>query len=294
MSNLNKEINKRHSVILLIHCPDRKGLVASVTEFIFKNNGNILTLDQHVDSDKQLFFMRVEWDLTDFAIPRKKIGEYFDTLVAQRFKMEWRLYFSDDTPRTAIFVSKLPHCLYDILSRCQSNEWDVEVPLIISNHPDLESVANNFGIDYHVFPIDKENKREQEEKQLKALKKYKIDFIVLARYMQILTEDFVSKFENRIINIHHSFLPAFPGAKPYHSAHERGVKIIGATSHYVTADLDAGPIIEQDVVRVSHKDSVEDMIRKGRDLEKLVLSRAISYHLERKILIHENRTLVFS
>jgi formyltetrahydrofolate deformylase len=294
MSNLNKEINKPHSVILLIHCRDRKGLVASVTEFVFKNNGNILTLDQHVDSQKQFFFMRVEWDLGGFSIPKEKIGEYFDTLVAQRFEMKWRLYFSDDTPRMAIFVSNLPHCLYDILSRCESNEWDVEVPLIISNHPDLESVANNFGIDYHVFPIDKENKREQEEKQLKALKKYKIDFIVLARYMQILTENFVSKFENRIINIHHSFLPAFPGAKPYHSAHERGVKIIGATSHYVTADLDAGPIIEQDVVRVSHKDSVEDMIRKGRDLEKLVLSRAISYHLERKILIHDNRTLVFN
>jgi formyltetrahydrofolate deformylase len=294
MSNLNKEINKPHSVILLIHCRDRKGLVASVTEFVFKNNGNILTLDQHVDSQKQFFFMRVEWDLGGFSIPKEKIGEYFDTLVAQRFEMKWRLYFSDETPRMAIFVSNLPHCLYDILSRCESNEWDVEVPLIISNHPDLESVANNFGIDYHVFPIDKENKREQEEKQLKALKKYKIDFIVLARYMQILTENFVSKFENRIINIHHSFLPAFPGAKPYHSAHERGVKIIGATSHYVTADLDAGPIIEQDVVRVSHKDSVEDMIRKGRDLEKLVLSRAISYHLERKILIHDNRTLVFN
>ncbi|HEX9667033.1 MAG TPA: formyltetrahydrofolate deformylase [Thermodesulfobacteriota bacterium] len=294
MSNLNKEINKPHSVILLIHCRDRKGLVASVTEFVFKNNGNILTLDQHVDSQKQFFFMRVEWDLGGFSIPKEKIGEYFDTLVAQRFEMKWRLYFSDDTPRMAIFVSNLPHCLYDILSRCESNEWDVEVPLIISNHPDLESVANNFGIDYHVFPIDKETKREQEEKQLKALKKYKIDFIVLARYMQILTENFVSKFENRIINIHHSFLPAFPGAKPYHSAHERGVKIIGATSHYVTADLDAGPIIEQDVVRVSHKDSVEDMIRKGRDLEKLVLSRAISYHLERKILIHDNRTLVFN
>jgi formyltetrahydrofolate deformylase len=294
MPNLNREMNRPNSVILLTDCPDRKGLVSSVTEFIFKNNGNILTLDQHVDSQKQVFFMRVEWELKDFTIPKEKIGEYFQTLVAERFKMKWRLYFSDDTPRMAIFVSGLPHCLYDILSRCQSNEWDVEVPLIISNHPDLESVANNFGIDYHVFLIDKENKHGQEVKQLKLLKKHKIDFIVLARYMQILTENFVSKFENRIINIHHSFLPAFPGAKPYHSAHERGVKIIGATSHYVTADLDAGPIIEQDVVRVSHKDSVEDMIRKGRDLEKLVLSRAISYHLERKILIHGNRTLVFN
>jgi formyltetrahydrofolate deformylase len=294
MPNANRKMNRSDSVILLIDCPDRKGLVASVTEFIFKNNGNIITLDQHVDSEKQVFFMRVEWDVKDFAIPKEKIGEYFDTLVAQRFEMNWRLYFSGDKPRMAIFVSKLPHCLYDILSRCQSNEWDVEVPLIISNHPDLESVSNNFGIDYHLFPIDKENKREQEVKQTMLLRQYKVDFIVLARYMQILTEDFVSKFENKIINIHHSFLPAFPGAKPYHSAHERGVKIIGATSHYVTADLDSGPIIEQDVVRVSHKDSVEDMIRKGRDLEKLVLSRAISYHLERKILIYDNRTLVFN
>jgi formyltetrahydrofolate deformylase len=294
MPNANRKMNRSDSVILLIDCPDRKGLLASVTEFIFKNNGNIITLDQHVDSEKQVFFMRVEWDVKDFAIPKEKIGEYFDTLVAQRFEMNWRLYFSGDKPRMAIFVSKLPHCLYDILSRCQSNEWDVEVPLIISNHPDLESVSNNFGIDYHLFPIDKENKREQEVKQTMLLRQYKVDFIVLARYMQILTEDFVSKFENKIINIHHSFLPAFPGAKPYHSAHERGVKIIGATSHYVTADLDSGPIIEQDVVRVSHKDSVEDMIRKGRDLEKLVLSRAISYHLERKILIYDNRTLVFN
>lgn len=294
MSKPVDEPKKSNSVILLIDCPDRKGLVASVTEFIFKNNGNILTLDQHVDSGKGVFFMRVEWDRTNFAIPREKIGEYFDTLVAQRLGMKWKLYFSGYTPRMAIFVSKLPHCLYDILSRYESKEWNVEVPVILSNHPQLGSVADNFGIDYHVFTIDKENKREQEEKQLEVLSRYKIDFIVLARYMQILTQGFVSEFENRIINIHHSFLPAFPGARPYHSAHERGVKIIGATSHYVTADLDAGPIIEQDVVRVSHKDSVEDMIRKGRDLEKLVLARAIAYHLERKILIHDNRTLVFN
>ena len=238
--------------------------------------------------------MRVEWDLVKFSIPREKIGEYLQTLVAEKFKMKWRIYFSDETPSMAIFVSKLPHCLYDVLSRFQSGEWNVEVPVIISNHPDMESVSKSFGIDYRVFPINKDNKKKQEIEQIKLLKKYDIDFIVLARYMQILSEDFVSKYENRIINIHHSFLPAFPGAKPYHSAYERGVKIIGATSHYVTAELDAGPIIEQDVVRVSHKDNVENMVRRGRDLEKVVLSRAITYHLERKILIHENRTLVFS
>lgn len=294
MSKANKDDSKVQSIILLIHCPDRKGLVASVTEFIFKNNGNIISLEQHVDSQKKVFFMRVEWELKNFSIPREKIGEYFQTLVAERFKMIWRIYFSDETPRMAIFVSILPHCLYDVLSRYQSNEWNVKVPIIISNHPDMELVAHRFGIDYHFYSIDKENKKEQERKQLELLEKYNIDFIVLARYMQILTEDFVSRYENRIINIHHSFLPAFPGAKPYHSAHERGVKIIGATSHYVTAELDTGPIIEQDVVTVSHKDSVDDMIKKGRDLEKVVLSRAISYHLERKILVYENRTLVFN
>ena len=294
MSKVNNDNSKLQSIILLIHCPDRKGLVASVTEFIFKNNGNIISLEQHVDSQKKVFFMRVEWELKNFSIPKEKIGEYFQTLVAEKFKMIWRIYFSDETPRMAIFVSKLPHCLYDVLSRYQSHEWNVKVPVIVSNHPDMEPVAHSFGIDYHVCSIDKENKKEKERKQLELLEKYNIDFIVLARYMQILTEDFVSRYENRIINIHHSFLPAFPGAKPYHSAYERGVKIIGATSHYVTAELDTGPIIEQDVVRVSHKDSVEDMIRKGRDLEKLVLSRAITYHLERKILVYENRTLVFN
>ncbi|MDA2920103.1 formyltetrahydrofolate deformylase [Desulfobacterota bacterium AH_259_B03_O07] len=293
MAEIKNHKDKSQSVVLLIDCPDRKGLVASVTEFIFKNNGNIITLDQHIDAQKKVFFMRVEWDLEKFSIPREKIGEYLQALVAEKFKMKWRMYFSDETPRMAIFVSKLPHCLFDVLSRFQSGEWNVEVPVIISNHTDMEPVSKSFGIDYHVFQINKDNKKKQEIEQIKLLKKYDIDFIVLARYMQILTEDFVSNYENRIINIHHSFLPAFPGAKPYHSAYERGVKIIGATSHYVTAELDAGPIIEQDVVRVSHKDDVENMVRRGRDLEKVVLSRAITYHLEHKILIHENRTLVF-
>ena len=281
------------SAILLIHCPDRKGLVSAITEFIFKNDGNILYLDQHVDAEQNVFFMRVEWDLANFSIPSEKIGEYFDTLIGEKFEMQWRLYFSDYTPRMAIFVSKMSHCLHDILSRSQSGEWNVEVPLIISNHTDLEPIAKTFGIDHHTISVTKENKKNAEEKQLEILKKYKIDFIVLARYMQILSDEFVSHYPNKIINIHHSFLPAFPGAKPYHSAYERGVKIIGATSHYVTAELDAGPIIEQSVVRVSHKDNIEDLVRKGRDLEKVVLSQAIWHHLKRRILVYGNRTLIF-
>jgi formyltetrahydrofolate deformylase len=282
------------SAILLIHCPDQKGIVVSVTEFIFRNDGNILYLDQHVDAGKQVFFMRVEWDLEGFVIPAEKIGEYFETLVGKRFGMRWELFFSEDVPRMAVFVSKLPHCLYDILSFCQAGEWKVKLPLIVSNHSDLRSIAEKFGIDYHAFPVTSENKREQEDKQLALLREYRIDFIVLARYMQIVSPDFVRHYPNRIINIHHSFLPAFPGARPYHCAHERGVKIIGATSHYVTAELDAGPIIEQDVVRISHADSVQDLIRKGRDLEKVVLSRAIWHHVQRKILVFGNRTVIFT
>ncbi len=292
---MSMEDNKGQSpsAILLIHCPDKKGLVAAITEFIFKNDGNIIYLDQHVDTQEKVFFMRVEWDLTNFSIPAEKIGEYFQTLIAEKFGMRWNLYFSDYIPRMAIFVSRLPHCLHDILSRCHPDEWKVEVPLIISNHGDLEPIAKTFGIDFHVTPNVKDNKKAAEKKQLELLKEYEIDFVVLARYMQILSEDFVSHYPNRIINIHHSFLPAFPGARPYHSAYERGVKIIGATSHYVTADLDAGPIIEQNVVRVSHKDSIEDLIRKGRDLEKVVLSQAIWYHLKRMILVYGNRALIF-
>lgn len=281
------------SAILLIHCPDRKGLVLSVTEFIHTNEGNIIYLDQHVDHQNEVFFMRVEWDLTGFLIPREKIGEYFQVLIAKKFNMKWQLHFSDAVPKMAIFVSKLPHCFYDIISRWQSAEWNVEIPLIISNHNDLKPIADKFGIEFHYIPKDEKNKSRQEAEELKLLKKCNVDFIVLARYMQILSKNFVSKYDSRIINIHHSFLPAFPGAKPYHSAFERGVKIIGSTSHYVNSDLDAGPIIEQDVARVSHSDSVKDLIRKGRDLEKLVLSRAIWKHLQRKILVYDNRTVIF-
>lgn len=281
------------SAILLVHCPDRQGLVAAITEFIFKNEGNILHLDQHVDSQAEVFFMRVEWDLGNFSIPRDKIGEYFKTLIADRYGMQFSLYFSDHTPRMAVFVSKLPHCLHDILSRCLSAEWNVEVPLIISNHGDLQNIADTHGIDFHLTPNVKDDRKSVEKRQLELLREYDIDFIVLARYMQILSDNFVSHYPNKIINIHHSFLPAFPGARPYHSAYERGVKIIGATSHYVTPELDAGPIIEQDVTHISHKDNVEDLIRKGRDLEKVVLSEAIWHHLKRHILVYGNKTLIF-
>ncbi len=281
------------SAILLIHCPDKRGIVAIVSQFLHENGGNIIHLDQHVDPETGVFFMRVEWELAGFGVPAEKIGEFFKILIADKFDMKWRLYFSSETPRMALFVSKLPHCFYDILATWKSREWKVEIPLIVSNHPDMGPVAEQFGVDYKCFAITQENKAEVEREQLELLKHYRIDFIVLARYMQILSDSFVSHFENRIINIHHSFLPAFPGAKPYHSAYARGVKIIGATSHYVTARLDAGPIIEQDVVRVSHKDEVQDLVRKGRDLEKVVLSRAIWSHLKRTILVYDNRTVVF-
>lgn len=294
MTDLKETDRPSPSAILLIHCPDQKGIVASVTEFIYKNNGNITYLDQHVDASQNVFFMRIEWKLEDFSIPSEKIGDDFQCLIGSRFRMQWRLYFSGETPRMTIFVSKLPHCLYDILSRWKSGEFDAEIPLIVSNHRDMEPVAAQFGIDYHHFEITPENKKRQEEKQLGLLKDHRINFVVLARYMQILSEDFVARYTNHIINIHHSFLPAFPGAKPYHSAHERGVKIIGATSHYVTSELDAGPIIEQDVTRVSHTDTIEDMVRKGRDIEKIVLSRAIWLHLQRKTLVYGNRTVIFT
>jgi formyltetrahydrofolate deformylase len=278
---------------LLIHCADQTGLVAAVSDFLYKNQGNIIYLEQHVDAGSKRFFMRIEWELAEFLIPAEKIADYFQTLIAAKYDMQFRVFFSSDVPRMAIFVSKLSHCLFDILARTQSGEWNVDVPLIISNHPDLEFIAKQFGIDYHYLPVTKENKAEQEQKQIELLKQYKVDFIVLARYMQILSPKIIDEFKYRIINIHHSFLPAFPGAKPYHQAHERGVKIIGATSHYVTEDLDAGPIIEQDVAKISHKESVEDLVRKGKDLEKLVLSRAIRCHLERRVLVCNNRTIVF-
>lgn len=286
--------NGKSTAILLIHCPDQQGIVAKVTEFLSQNNGNILYLEQHVDHQEKEFFMRIEWDLETFLIPQDKIADYFRTLIATRYEMTWNIYFSNKIPRMAIFVSKMSHCLFDILARYQSGEWKVEIPMIISNHPEMEEIAKRFGMEYHYFKVDEKNKKAQEEHEIQLMKGKNIDFIVLARYMQILSEDFINQYPHKILNIHHSFLPAFPGAKPYHSAYERGVKIIGATSHYVTTDLDAGPIIEQDVARISHTDTIKNLIRVGQDLEKIVLSRAIYAHLQRKILVYKNRTVIFS
>ena len=279
---------------LLLHCPDKPGILAEVTDFITVNKGNIIYLDQYVDHVENIFFMRIEWELKDFLVPQEKIEDYFATLYAQKSEMNFRLYFSDTKPRMAIFVSKMSHCLFDLLARYTAGEWNVEIPLIISNHPDLQHVAERFGIPFHLFPITKETKEEQEKKEMELLAKHKITFIVLARYMQVISEQMINAYPNRIINIHHSFLPAFVGAKPYHAAFERGVKIIGATSHYVTTELDAGPIIEQDVVRITHKDTVQDLVNKGKDLEKIVLSRAVQKHIERKVLAYKNKTVIFN
>ena len=279
---------------LLLHCPDKPGILAEVTDFITVNKGNIIYLDQYVDHVENIFFMRIEWELKDFLVPQEKIEDDFATLYAQKYEMNFRLYFSDTKPRMAIFVSKMSHCLFDLLARYTAGEWNVEIPLIISNHPDLQHVAERFGIPFHLFPITKETKEEQEKKEMELLAKHKITFIVLARYMQVISEQMINAYPNRIINIHHSFLPAFVGAKPYHAAFERGVKIIGATSHYVTTELDAGPIIEQDVVRITHKDTVQDLVNKGKDLEKIVLSRAVQKHIERKVLAYKNKTVIFN
>ena len=279
---------------LLLHCPDKPGILAEVTDFITVNKGNIIYLDQYVDHVENIFFMRIEWELESFLVPQEKIEDYFETLYAQKYEMDFRLYFSDVKPRMAIFVSKMSHCLFDMLARYTAGEWNVEIPLIISNHPDLQHVAERFGIPFYLFPITKETKEEQERKEMELLAKHKITFIVLARYMQVISEQMINAYPNKIINIHHSFLPAFVGAKPYHAAFQRGVKIIGATSHYVTTELDAGPIIEQDVVRITHKDSIEDLVNKGKDLEKIVLSRAVQKHIERKILAYKNKTVIFS
>lgn len=279
---------------LLLHCPDKPGILAEVTDFITVNKGNIIYLDQYVDHVENIFFMRIEWELESFLVPQEKIEDYFETLYAQKYGMSFRLYFSDVKPRMAIFVSKMPHCLFDLLARYTAGEWNVEIPLIISNHPDLQHVAERFGIPFHLFPITKETKEEQEKKEMELLAKHKVNFIVLARYMQVISEKMIDAYPNRIINIHHSFLPAFVGAKPYHAAFERGVKIIGATSHYVTTELDAGPIIEQDVVRITHKDTVQDLVNKGKDLEKIVLSRAVQKHIERKVLAYKNKTVIFN
>ncbi len=280
---------------LLISCPDKQGLVAKIANFIYSNGGNIIHADQHTDFgtnfDNSLFLTRIEWQLDGFNLPRDLIEPAFNA-IAQPLEAKWELHFSDSIPRIAIWVSKQDHCLLDLLWRHRAKEFVAEIPLIISNHLNLKEIAEQFNIDFHHIPITKETKLEQEQKQLDILSKYNIDLVVLAKYMQILSNDFVAQFP-QIINIHHSFLPAFIGANPYHKAYERGVKIIGATSHYVTADLDAGPIIEQDVVRISHRDTVGDLIRKGKDLERMVLARAVRLHLKNRVLVYGNRTVVF-
>jgi formyltetrahydrofolate deformylase len=277
---------------LLISCPDRPGLVAAVTQFIAAHRGNILHLDQHVDAEADTFFMRVEWDMSGSDLTHAALDEAFSA-VAAPFTMRWRIARSDETPRMAVFVSKEAHCLYEILSRHEAGEWRVALPLIISNHPTLEPIAARFGVPFVHIPVTREGKAQAESQQIALLHAHQIDLVVLARYMQILSPAFVDAFPERIINIHHSFLPAFAGAKPYHAAFARGVKLIGATSHYVTADLDAGPIIAQETVHVTHRDSIDDLIRRGRDVEKLVLSRAIRAHLDNRILVYANKTVVF-
>jgi len=284
------------TAILLLHCPDKQGIITEVTKFITDNKGNIVYLDQYVDREDGMFFMRIEWELDGFIIPREKLKEYIQTLYANRYSMTFNLYFNDRRPRMAIFVSKMSHCLYDLLARYKAGEWDVDIPCIVSNHEDLRYIAEQFDIPYYVWQIKKDhsNKAEVEKAEMELLRKENVNFIVLARYMQIISDDMIKSYPNHIINIHHSFLPAFIGAKPYHQAWQRGVKIIGATSHYVTSELDAGPIIEQDVVRITHKDNPESLVLKGRDLEKIVLSRAVTKHIERKILIYHNKTIIFS
>ncbi len=280
--------------IILIRCKDQKGIVSSVSDFLFNNGGNISVVDQYIDKESGTFFMRVEWELDNFKIAKDNIENEFELALGNRFAIEHELYFTNPKPRMALFVSKLSHCLFDILGRHHSGELEVEIPVIISNHRDLEPVAKGFGIPFRYFEVTKTNKKEIEAQQLELLKAAKVEFVVLARYMQILSSDFVREFPCRVINIHHSFLPAFVGAKPYHAAHERGVKIIGATSHYVTTELDAGPIIEQDVARVRHHNSVTDLVQMGQDIEKVVLSKAIKYHLQRKVMVLGNKTIIFN
>lgn len=284
---------ERRTAVLLIFCPDQKGLVAKISNFIYRNGGNIIQAEQHIDLQQNIFFHRVEWDLDGFSLPCNEIGDAFHEL-AERFQLQWELRFSYHNSRIAIFVSRYDHCLLDLLYRNKVKEIPGNIVSIISNHPDLELVVAPFGIPFHVFPITPENKEDQEERELTLLNKLGVDLVVMARYMQVLTSRFIQCYPNRIINIHHSFLPAFTGKKPYHQAYERGVKLIGVTSHYVTEDLDQGPIIEQDVCRISHRETVEEMVLKGRDLERQVLGRAVRLHLLNRVLPYGNKTVVFN
>jgi formyltetrahydrofolate deformylase len=282
----------KNSATLLITCPDTKGIVAAIADFLYQHNANILHADQHQDAENSLFLMRVEWDLKDFSLDEASFAEAFQG-IAKTYKMTWELKLSKDKLRMAIMVSQYDHCLADLLHRYKNNELQCEIPLIISNHLDAQKLAEFYGIPFFHIPVEKDKKKEAETEQFALFDKFQVDFIVLARYMQILSEDFVKRYPQRVINIHHSFLPAFIGARPYHRAFERGVKLIGATSHYVTEVLDEGPIIEQDIDRISHRDQVEDLIQKGRDLERIVLSKAVRWHIENRILIYSNKTVIF-
>lgn len=282
----------KNSATLLITCPDAKGIVAAIADFLYQHNANILHADQHQDAENSLFLMRVEWDLKDFSLDEASFARAFE-VIAKTYKMTWELKLSADKPRMAIMVSQYDHCLADLLHRYKNNELQCDIPLIISNHLNAQKLAEFYGIPFFHIPVEKDKKKEAEAEQFALFDGYQVDFIVLARYMQILSEDFVKRYPQRVINIHHSFLPAFIGAKPYHRAFERGVKLIGATSHYVTEVLDEGPIIEQDIDRISHRDQVEDLIQKGRDLELIVLYKAVRWHIENRILIYGNKTVIF-
>ena len=282
----------KNSATLLITCPDAKGIVAAIADFLYQHNANILHADQHQDAENSLFLMRVEWDLKDFSLDEASFARAFE-VIAKTYKMTWELKLSADKPRMAIMVSQYDHCLADLLHRYKNNELQCDIPLIISNHLNAQKLAEFYGIPFFHIPVEKDKKKEAEAEQFALFDEYQVDFLVLARYMQILSEDFVKRYPQRVINIHHSFLPAFIGAKPYHRAFERGVKLIGATSHYVTEVLDEGPIIEQDIDRISHRDQVEDLIQKGRDLERIVLYKAVRWHIENRILIYGNKTVIF-
>lgn len=283
-----------NKITILIHCKDLPGIIASVTNFITEEQGNVVYLDQHVDREQNEFFMRLESEFQDPNFSTENFKSLFKKQLAEKFNMKWRIYSSEKKPKMALLVSKYDHCLYDLLGRYNSGELNLEIPFIISNHTDLKHIADSFNIPFYHIPVTKATKAEAEAKQLELLEAHKVDFIVLARYMQIVSGNLINKYPNKIINIHHSFLPAFVGAKPYHSAYKRGVKIIGATSHYVTEELDAGPIIEQDVTRITHTYTINDLISKGRDLEKIVLANAIKLHANRKVMVFNNKTVIFS
>jgi formyltetrahydrofolate deformylase len=280
------------TAVLLLSCKDRSGLVSRMSHFVFERGGNILDLDEHVDVDEKYFFVRIAWDMKNFSIPESEVANAFAPM-AKEFNAEWAIKFTSKDLRVAIFVSKYDHCLREILWRQSLKEFDIEIPLVISNHEDLKPLAEHYNIPYFVFPITNDGKIEQEKKELALLKENKIDTIVLARYMQILTPQIIDEYPNQVINIHHSFLPAFVGSNPYRQAYQRGVKIIGTTSHYVTKELDDGPIIDQDIIRVSHRDTLKDLVRKGRDLERLIIARALYFHAQHRILVHGKKTIIF-